>query len=98
MKLLDGTQMGGGSYVAPGLRGEPALDHSHSENPTFHPTCQTDATGQVFFQTRTNPAPPDQSDRAHPPHNPSVVGSIPTGPTERALLRGPAEGLRDRKS
>ena len=87
MKLLDGTQMGGGRYVASGLPGEPALDHSHSENPTFHPTCQTEppdesaTNGQVFFPIRTNPPPPDHSDRAHPPHNPSVVGLIPTDPT-----------------
>ena|SRR5487761_1940767 len=31
---------------------------------------------------RTSPTPPDRSDRLHPPHNPSVVGSIPTGPTQ----------------
>jgi hypothetical protein len=31
-----------------------------------------------------NPTRPDYSDRLLPPHNPSVVGSIPTGPTESA--------------
>jgi len=42
---------------------------------------ESDATGQVFFQVRINPTPTDHSDRMHPPHHPSVVGSIPTGPT-----------------
>jgi hypothetical protein len=51
--------------------------------PQTKPTSpdQTDITGQAFFQFRTEPTPPDHSDRMHPPHNPSVVGSIPTGPT-----------------
>ena len=42
---------------------------------------QTDTTGQNFCNSRTKPTPPDHFDRLHPPHNPSVVGSIPTGPT-----------------
>jgi hypothetical protein len=46
------------------------------------PPDQTDATGQVFFQIRTSSTLPDHSDRMQPPHNPSVVGSIPTGPTD----------------
>ena len=45
------------------------------------PPDQTDVTGQVFFQFRMNPTSPDHSDHLHPPHNPPVVGSIPTGPT-----------------
>jgi hypothetical protein len=57
------------------------------------PPDESGTTGQFFFQIRTNPPSPDHSDRAHPLHKPSVVGLIPTGPTERALLRGPAEGL-----
>jgi hypothetical protein len=48
-------------------------------NPT--PPDESDTTGQVFFQIRMNPTPPDHSDGLQPPHNPSVVGSIPTGPT-----------------
>ena len=48
-------------------------------NPT--PPDESDTTGQVFFQIRMNPTPPDHSDRLQPPHNPPVVGSIPTGPT-----------------
>jgi hypothetical protein len=48
-------------------------------NPT--PPDESDTTGQVFFQIRMNPAPRDHSDRLQPPHNPPVVGSIPTGPT-----------------
>jgi hypothetical protein len=48
------------------------------------PPNESDATGQVFFQIRMNPTPPDHSDRMHPSHNPSVVGSIPTGPTEES--------------
>ncbi len=70
-----------------GLRNEPACDDSHSENPTLYPTYQSDTTGQVFLQIRMNPTPPDHSDRMHPPHNPSVVGSIPTGPTKRFVLK-----------
>jgi len=31
------------------------------------------------FISHTKPTPPDQSDRLHLPHDPSVVGSIPTG-------------------
>jgi hypothetical protein len=34
---------------------------------------------------RMIPTSPDRADRLLPPHNPSVVGSIPTGPTERHL-------------
>jgi len=45
------------------------------------PPDESDITGQDFFEIRTNPTSPDRSDRMYPPHNPSVVGSIPTGPT-----------------
>jgi hypothetical protein len=48
-------------------------------NPT--PPDESDTTGQIFFQIRMNPTSPDHSDRLQPPHNPPVVGSIPTGPT-----------------
>jgi hypothetical protein len=48
-------------------------------NPT--PPDESNTTGRVFFRIRMNPTSPDQSDRLQAPHNPSVVGSIPTGPT-----------------
>jgi hypothetical protein len=48
-------------------------------NPT--PPDESDTTGQVFLQIRMNPTSPDHSDHLQPPHNPSVVGSIPTDPT-----------------
>jgi len=51
------------------------------KNPTDNPTDQSDTTGQVFLRIRMNPTSPDHSDRLQPPHNPSVVGLIPTGPT-----------------
>src|ERR1022692_960671 len=47
------------------------------------PPDETDTTGQDFFQIGTSPTPPDHSDQMQPPHNPSVVGSIPTGPTSK---------------
>jgi hypothetical protein len=64
-----------------------------TKNPTFHPTYQFDVTGQirhhgqVFLQIRMNPTSPDHSDRLQPPHNPSVVGSIPTGATDSVIIR-----------
>src|ERR1039458_7857336 len=73
-------QVAGSRSVVSGLRNEPARDDSHSENPTFHPTYQSDTTGRIFFRIRMNPTSPDQSDRLQPPHNPSVAGSIPAGP------------------
>jgi hypothetical protein len=33
-----------------------------------------------------NPTSPDHSDSLQPPHNPPVVGSIPTGPTVLRIL------------
>ena len=50
------------------------------------PPDEPDTTGRVFFQIWMNPTPPDHSDRMQSPHNPSVVGSIPTGPTQRFTL------------
>ena len=35
------------------------------------------------FIPHTNPTPPDHSDRMQPPHNPSIVSSILTGPTSQ---------------
>jgi hypothetical protein len=51
--------------------------------PQTNPTQpdESDTTGQVFLQIRMNPTSPDHSDRLQPPHNPSVVSSILTGPT-----------------
>jgi hypothetical protein len=56
--------------------------------PQTNPTSpdESDTTGQVFLQIRMNPTSPDHSDRLQPPHNPSVVGSIPTGPTCEKFL------------
>jgi hypothetical protein len=34
-----------------------------------------------------NPTRPDYSDRVLPPHNPSVVGSIPTGPIKKQVQK-----------
>jgi hypothetical protein len=69
-----------------GPRHEPKRDDLDSENPTFHPTDQTDITGPIRHH-RTNPTPPDQSDHLLPPHNPSVVGSIPTGPSLQTITQ-----------
>jgi hypothetical protein len=52
-------------------------------NPT--PPDESNTAGQVFFRIRMNPTSPDQSDRLQPPHNLSVVGSIPTGPINQAV-------------
>src|ERR1017187_4990277 len=78
----------------------------HRTNPT--PPDESDTTGQVFFRIRMNPTSPDQSDRLQPPHNPSVVGSIPTGPTSptnkavtttvAATIRGSFEGRTHRST
>jgi len=55
-----------------GPRHEPTSDDSHRENPTFHPTDQTDITGPNRHHW-TKPTPPDHSNRRHPPRDPSVV-------------------------
>ena len=47
--------MAGSGSVVLGPRTELAHDDSHSENPTFHPTYQTDATGRIR-RHRTSPA------------------------------------------
>jgi hypothetical protein len=47
------------------------------------PSDESDIAGQDFFGIRMKSTPPDHSDGMQPPHNPSVVGSIPTGPTKR---------------
>jgi hypothetical protein len=49
--------------------------------PRFIPHTKPTPPDQDANKFRTNPTSPDQSDRLLPPHNPSVVGSIPTGPT-----------------
>ena len=55
--------------------------HVSSHIPNRH--HQTIPTSLDIFsnEIRMKPTPPDQSDRLLPPHNPSVVGSIPTGAT-----------------
>src|SRR5664280_2942256 len=50
-------------------------DRLHRTNPT--------PPDNDCSESRMNPTPPDQSNHLLPPHNPSVVGSIPTGPTSR---------------
>jgi hypothetical protein len=53
-------------------------------NPT--PPDESNATGQVFFDSRMIPTPPDESDYMHPSFNPKVPGSRPGRPTS---LTGP---------
>src|ERR1035438_6539489 len=43
------------------LRHEPARDHFHSENPTFHPTYQTDTTGPIRRHRTMNSAFPGRN-------------------------------------
>ena len=49
---------------------------------------QTDTTEQIFFQIRMYATSPDHSDRMHPRHNLSVVGSIPAGRTTSSSVVG----------
>jgi hypothetical protein len=56
--------------------------HSSSHIPNRHHRSKPTPQDGELNVTRTNPTPPDQSDRLLPPHNPLVVGSIPTGPTK----------------
>jgi hypothetical protein len=51
--------------------------------PQTNPTSpdQSDTTGQVFFEIRMIPTPPDESDHMHPSFNPKVPGSRPGRPT-----------------
>jgi hypothetical protein len=59
----------------------------HSEIPHFMPQTnptsldEFDTTGQVFFDARMIPTPPDQYDHTHPSFNPKVRGSRPGRPT-----------------
>jgi hypothetical protein len=55
--------------------------HVGLRNPTLHPTYQPDITGRGTqrFSDQSDVTGPDRP--FAPPHNPSVVGSIPTGPT-----------------
>jgi hypothetical protein len=54
----------------------------NSKNLTFLPTDQSDTAGQVFFESRMIPTPPDQSDDMHPSFNPQALGSRPRRPTK----------------
>ena len=54
------------------------------------PPDKSHTTGQVFFQIRMNPTPPDHSDRLLPPHNPSVAGSIPPALLALGLSEAPS--------
>jgi len=48
-----------------------------------HPTPPDDERSE----SRLNLTPPDYSDGLLPPHNPSVVGSIPSRPTKSCVLQ-----------
>jgi hypothetical protein len=48
-----------------------------------HATIPMKIIPPIIQQTR--PTPPDRSDGLHPPHNPWVEGSVPTGPTRGML-------------
>jgi hypothetical protein len=48
------------------LRHEPARDHFHSENPTFHPTYQTDTTGPIRHHRTSFLSYPDVPDITGP--------------------------------
>jgi hypothetical protein len=70
----------------------PQKSHVSSHIPNrHHRTNPTPPDGELG-DFRSNPTPPDHSDRLLPPHNPSVVGSIPTGPTSKfgEILNPPA--------
>jgi hypothetical protein len=53
----------------------------------FIPHTKPTPPDKDFRHFRTKPTPRDQYDRLPPPHNPSVVGSIPTGPTSSTRHR-----------
>jgi hypothetical protein len=55
--------------------------HVSSHIPVRHHRTKPTSPDEVFGDSRTNPTKSHQSDRLLRPHNPSVVGSIPTGPT-----------------
>ena len=59
----------------------PGKSHVLSHIPNRHRRTNPMPPDKELSVHRTKPTPPDQSDRLLPPHNPSVVGSIPTGPT-----------------
>ncbi len=59
----------------------PQKSHVSSHKPFRHHRTSPTPRDEECRHFRTNPTPPDHSDRLHPPHNPLVVGSIPTGPT-----------------
>ena len=65
-----------------------AWSHHSLSNPTFHPTDQSDPTGQVFFDSRMIPTPPDESDHPHPSFNPKVPRSRLGRPTEKMFYLG----------
>ncbi len=59
--------------------------HVSSHKPNRRHRTNPTPTDKSCRGTRLKPTPPDQSDRMLSPHNPSVVGSIPTGPTKRFI-------------
>src|ERR1039457_2204702 len=56
--------------------------HVSSHIPIRHHRTKPTPPDEELRDFRSNPTSPDQSDCLLPPHNPSVVGSIPTGPTK----------------
>jgi hypothetical protein len=58
-----------------------------AQNPTFHPTDQSDTTGQIFLESLMIPTPPDESDHMHPSFNPKALGSRPRRPTSWPMPR-----------
>jgi hypothetical protein len=57
------------------------VSHVSSHIPSRHHRTKPTPPDEWNSDSRVNPTPPNQSDRLPPPHNPSVVGSMPTGPT-----------------
>src|ERR1039458_4092066 len=59
----------------------PQKSHVSSHTPIRRHRTKPTTPDEELRESRTNPTSSDQSDRLLPPHNPSVVGSIPTGHT-----------------
>src|SRR5664280_3576080 len=61
--------------------------HGSSHRPIRHHRTNPTPPDNGSSESRMKPTSPDHSDRLLPSHNPSVVGSIPTGPTKNNSLR-----------
>src|SRR5665213_3893730 len=60
--------------------------HGSYHRPIRHHRTNPTPPDNGSSESRMKPTSPDHSDRSLSPHNPSVVGSIPTGPTQRFTL------------